>query len=414
MKASALGLSILLALQTGAQTPSLTPAQWREDLAYLARELPRRHKNLYHTVSKQTLDQRIADLDAEIPKLAPHEIVVRMRQLTALVGDGHTGLSLPPWFTVYPVAMVWFGRELRVTAGSPEYRNALGAKVIGIGNLTLDQAMARINTTHPSAAHENEWFVMATSPAMIRPEILHALGIIPSVTGPAAFKLEDDQGKQFTVDVVPVPAPQVVNGVFGFTGFVTVAAQQPLFRQQPGRQFWFTLLPDSQTVYVNWRSYRGLGDQARQLFALVDSVKPRRLVIDLRQNGGGDFFEGRRHMVEPVKKRLEVNQKDRLFVLVGRRTYSAAMVNAIDFRKETNATLVGEPIGERPNSYSENDELTLPNSRVVVSYSTRYYKFLDQDVPTVLPDMRIDPDWASFRAGRDPVLEWVESRPRGR
>jgi hypothetical protein len=99
-------------------------------------------------------------------------------------------------------------------------------------------------------------------------------------------------------------------------------------------------------------------------------------------------------------------------VLVGRRTYSAAMVTAIDFRKETSATLVGEPIGERPNSYSENDELTLPNSRVVVSYSTRYYTFLDQDVPAVLPDIRIDPDWASFRAGRDPVLEWVQSRPR--
>ena len=46
------------------------------------------------------------------------------------------------------------------------------------------------------------------------------------------------------------------------------------------------------------------------------------------------------------------------------------MVNAIDFRKETNAILVGEPIGERPNSYSENDEMTLPDSRLVVSYST--------------------------------------------
>jgi hypothetical protein len=56
------------------------------------------------------------------------------------------------------------------------------------------------------------------------------------------------------------------------------------------------------------------------------------------------------------------------------------MVNAIDFRNNTNAILVGEPIGERPNSYSENDEMTLPNSRLVVSYSTRYYKFVDEDV----------------------------------
>jgi hypothetical protein len=86
------------------------------------------------------------------------------------------------------------------------------------------------------------------------------------------------------------------------------------------------------------------------------------------------------------------------------------MANAIDFRKETNAILVGEPIGERPNSYSENDEMTLPNSRLVVSYSTRYYKFLDEDVPAVMPDKRIDPNWPDFKAGRDPVMDWILSQ----
>src|SRR5687767_15070890 len=109
--------------------------------------------------------------------------------------------------------------------------------------------------------------------------------------------------------------------------------------------------------------------------------------------------------------RSAINQKGRLFVVVGRATFSAAMVNAIDFRKQTNAILVGEPIGERPNSYSENDEMTLPNSRLVVSYSTRYYQFVDEDVPAVLPDERIDPSWADFRAGRDAVMDWILSRP---
>lgn len=92
------------------------------------------------------------------------------------------------------------------------------------------------------------------------------------------------------------------------------------------------------------------------------------------------------------------------------------MVNAIDFRKETNAILVGEPIGERPNSYSENDEMTLPNSRLVVSYSTRYYKFVDEDedVPAVMPDVMIEPSWSDFRAGRDAVLDWILTLPIAR
>jgi hypothetical protein len=48
----------------------------------------------------------------------------------------------------------------------------------------------------------------------------------------------------------------------------------------------------------------------------------------------------------------------------------------------------------------------------VVSYSTRYYRFVDQDVPAVQPDVRIDPDWEAFRAGRHHVVEWVLRQPR--
>ena len=203
--------------------------------------------------------------------------------------------------------------------------------------------------------------------------------------------------------------PPAVNGIVTL-GLVPVV-DPPLFRQKLGEPFWFTHLQDSQTTYANFKRYPSLKQNARDLFAAVDRNRPARLVIDLRQNGGGDFFEGREHLIEPIKKRPAINQKGRLFVVVGRATFSAAMVNAIDFRKETNAMLVGEPIGERPNSYSENDSMTLPNSRLVVSYSTRYYKFVDVDVPAVLPDERIDATWADFRAGRDAVMDWILSRP---
>ena len=101
-------------------------------------------------------------------------------------------------------------------------------------------------------------------------------------------------------------------------------------------------------MYVSFRGYDSLGENTRKLFQLIHSNPTKRLVIDIRQNGGGDFFEGRRHLIQPLKKQPALNQKGRLFVIIGRQTFSAAMVNAIDFRKETNAILVGEPIGERP------------------------------------------------------------------
>jgi len=190
---------------------------------------------------------------------------------------------------------------------------------------------------------------------------------------------------------------------------LSAAKSEPLSRQRPTERFWFTYLPESQTVYVSFRGYDSLGENARKLFQFVDSNPTRRLVIDMRQNGGGDFTKVRSSLIPGIKQRPAINKKGHLFVVIGRRTFSAAMTNAIDFRKETNAILVGEPAGERPNSYQENDEMKLPNSRLTVSYSTPYYKFLDEDVPAVMPDKRIDPNWTDYKAGRDPVLDWILS-----
>jgi hypothetical protein len=100
--------------------------------------------------------------------------------------------------------------------------------------------------------------------------------------------------------------------------------------------------------------------------------------------------------------------------IVGRGTISAAMVNAIELRKEFNATIVGEPTGSKPNNYSENDELTLPNSHARVSYSTRYYKLQDQDTPSPMPDKLIEPFWETYTAGHDSALEWILAQPLSR
>ena len=390
--------AVLLLAGTKEVKLGLPAQQWREDLRYFAKEMPKRHKNLYHAVSKEAFDQAVADLDAALPTLQPHQIVVRLQQIAALVGDGHTGVHLPDAFHRYPLGLWWFGSELRVTGAGREYEKALGARVVAIGGMPLDEVQKRVIRCFPSAENENAWYVLSTSPAfMIVAEVLQTLGVVPDL-GPASFTFEDDQGARFDLPIAPVEPP---------LRLVSAVENEPLFRQRMGEPFWFTYLPDSQTVYVAFRSYASLGENAKKLFQFLDANPVQRLVVDLRQNGGGDFKEGRQHVIEPIVKRPALNRKGHLFVVIGRRTFSAALANASHFRKETQAILVGEPIGERPNSYSENDELTLPNSKVVVSYSTRYYTFADEDVPALMPDQRIDPNWEDFKAGRDPVMDWI-------
>lgn len=124
-------------------------------------------------------------------------------------------------------------------------------------------------------------------------------------------------------------------------------------------------------------------------------------------NAGGDFDKGLKYVVNPIRRMSSINRSGHLFVLIGPRTFSAAMANAAHFRKRTKAILVGQPIGEKPNSYQEARDMILPNSRWAARYSIRFYRFVGGKENLIRPDQEITETWADFLAGRDPVMDWV-------
>ncbi len=213
------------------------------------------------------------------------------------------------------------------------------------------------------------------------------------------YTLMGDGGKKFTVSFQAIPPG-------GQVTWVNLVKTPPLRQQNPGQDFWYVYLPDSHTFYCNFRGYQRLDQNATALLNQVKDKNPDKLVIDLRQNSGGDYSQGLTYLIDPIRNLSKVNRRGHLFVLIGTNTFSAAMSNAAQFR-QTAALLVGEPIGERPNSYQEAREMRLPNSKLVVRYSTQYYKFAEGDENIIRPDHEVVPTWEDYEAGRDPVLDWV-------
>jgi hypothetical protein len=144
-------------------------------------------------------------------------------------------------------------------------------------------------------------------------------------------------------------------------------------------------------------------ESMQQILKFIDSNNVNKIVIDLRINPGGNFESGRRLIAE-LKKR---QKNGKTYVLIGRRTGSAAVVNAMDMQKDLNAVLVGEPTGEKPNTYGDLEFMYLPNSGLSLGYSSNYYKFRDKEEDALMPDYLIVPNWEDYANGRDATLEWI-------
>jgi C-terminal processing protease CtpA/Prc len=142
-----------------------------------------------------------------------------------------------------------------------------------------------------------------------------------------------------------------------------------------------------------------------EVFSLIDQHEGARLVLDLRFNGGGNEAV-LTPFIKAIQARPSLNTSDRLFVIIGRGTYSSALQNAITLGNETNAVLVGEPTGGKPNHYGEVRRFKLPNVGLLVQYSTRYWlNDPKSDPPTLKPDLPAQVTFADLLAGGDPALE---------
>lgn len=393
-----IGLAVPLFAATPKPSPMTpaTKAQWMEDIDYFEREITKRHVNAFHTVTPEAFRAAVAALKAGSATATDDALLVGVMQLCAMIGDGHTGVRLPSNIHQYPIAIVTIEGSYRVVRAAGPAAPLVGGKLTKIDDVPIDEAVTRIHAVIARA--ETDILVSAFTPVWFSiAEVMHGLGITKQAQT-ARFTVVLEDGTERSADVAVTAGAEKPE-------WKTAAATMPLYRQQPEESFWFTWLEDTATVYVSFRRYDDIKAKARELWEFVDSHPVKKIAIDLRQNGGGDFNVGRKNLVDPLAKRPNL----RGYVIIGARTFSAAMKNAIDFRTVAHATLVGETIGEKPNSYSENDEITLPHTRIVVSYSTKYYKFLPDD-GLVTPDKPIQPSWADWVAGRDPVLDWIRAQ----
>jgi hypothetical protein len=386
--------------------------RWRYDLDYLVRRMEKVHFNLYAKVSKEAFSEAVNDLKSRITSLKDEEIAVGIQRILALVGDGHTILMWrlhdEPLFR-YPVELYLFKEGLYVRAAAPQYGAIVGGKVLKIGNASAEAALAAVA---PLCSRDNDMGVKMQSPIFLtNPAVLSYLRIASDMTG-VALVIEKLGGEKTMVDLKPTPVNQRSMKKF-VRANRNASVPEPISFKNNDDSFWFEYLPQRKLVYFQ---FNAVADKPKEtlekfcgrLFHFIDENPVESLIIDMRNNGGGNNTLNR-PLVHGLIRCDKVNRPGHLFVLVGRRTFSAAMNCSVDIERNTNAIFVGEPTGSSPNFVGETTILRLPCNGLRLSCSSLYWQ---SSTPTdrrtwIPPELVAEPSFELFAANRDPGLDAI-------
>lgn len=387
---------------------------WRADLAVLTREVKRRAYDPFRQVAEADFDAAAATLSTAVPRLTDAQIVVELHRLLARLGDGHAGIEVPDTYPQLhqslPLQLYLFEEGLFVTAAAPEQAHLLGAQLHAFDGRPVAEVLAAVD---PLISRDNAYGPRHHAPTFLRRlPYLHALGLAAEPDR-VELSVQDLDGGSRTVevgatagratDLLPSPA-----GWHWLPG--TLSQPLPYYLRHCGVPYWFDHLPEHHTVYCQLNSLLELPEDRldehfRRLFDLVSAQPVEKLVLDLRFNGGGNTF-----LAMPLLHRIianeRINQRGRLFVIIGRRTFSAAQNTATLLDRHTEALFVGEPSGSRPTFIGETIPFPLPYSGLRANVSDLLWQTswpMDHRA-WLAPDLYTPPTFEAYRHNRDPAL----------
>lgn len=365
-----------LALFGDTAQPDLTREEaWVQDLSYLEKRINELLYTPNKAISKADLSKEIQVIKANIATLSDEQIVVKIMEVFGSLGSGHN-MILPTSpnkgaLKKLPVQFYQFNDGLFIVDAEENFEKWIGYKVDLIGKTPIADALQKTNTVN---ARDNDMQILWLGPYYLGlPDILKGLGIIED-ENLVNLTLSDTKGEVEKVIMNPVP--------WSFTGLPVLPKlktdNQPLFLSKTEDYYWSKALPGHQAMYVQFN----LVQQKNELSLLDFNLKLREeitqnnsqnLILDLRFNSGGNGA-----IVPPMLKTLiefeVMNPDGKIFVLMGRGTFSAAQNLLTAITNFTNAILVGEPSGSGPTFIGESGWFKLPYSGLMGIVASQFHQ----------------------------------------
>ena len=411
----------------GAMDPAWVE-KWEEDLAAAQEALRDKHPSPFDHLSPEEMEAEFDQLAKRLPELDHREVIVDLARIVARVEDGHTRLTLPlapgldfmqghseterpslpeMEFHQYPLRIGLDHQGIWIQATSGVNQQLLGGRLIAIDGHSAKEVVELVS---PTIQRDNEMQVMQHLPMhLVLAELLHARGVTDNAER-ATFTIEARDGTVEKIELAKVPEDAALDWV---TAGPRTGDSTPLAQQRNEENFWFTYLEPQHLFYLQFNTVYDTDDEtirqfSERLSAVLDKHSESALIIDLRQNRGGN-----QSLSLPLLHAVigsPQNRAGRLFTIAGRTTFSAAMTFSLQLEKHTQTLFVGEPTGSKPNHYGDSRKTLLPNSNVTLRISSLYWQWSPRDTrPWIAPHIEAPPTREAELAGDDPALARILS-----
>lgn len=405
-------LLAMVALASSAQARPSARSTLAQDVRDLGAAIEQTHPDPFRSVSRQRFESEVNALAGRASGIPRDGLLVGVLRVIALLGprNGHTGLfpgdpSHARELHLYPLRLYEFADGLYVVDAVD--RSLVRDKVVAIEGLALAQVLERVE---PLVPRDNDSNLRGLAPHfLLTAEVLAGLGVADGAQS-ADFTFERPDGQRVDVSLAAVRALQYVSRfadpIFGHYPSILPRAAKPLYLSGSARPMWVRTLARGRAVYLGFNSVRRptpsfLGKLGR----LVRGPKVRRVIVDVRLNGGGDNTTYG-SLVDLLASR-HVNKRGRLYLLTGRATFSAAANFAAETDRYTRAIIVGEPTGGGVETYGDTSAVAMPTAGWTVHVAARYHERKNGPRDrrlAVEPAVRVELTSAQYFSGLDPVL----------
>ena len=380
-------------------------SKWIKDLNYVQEALPKKHANLFFKVSKEQFENQINQLKKSVNNLNDDEIIDEIYKIVASVGDGHTKVERE-FSRSYPFQFYYFKDSIYAINTIEEYKEVLNCELVKINGQDIKMIEDKLSSL---ISQENDVTIKKVLPNYLsKPEILHGVKIIEDIDSIINFTFKDRNGKTFDLKV---EALDTLDNGKKFVISREYDETYPLYMQKSDFKYWYEYLEKDKVLYLKYNACSedekagSLEDFNNEVLNFMQNNQFDKFVIDIRNNSGGG--DNRLNEIIEGIKNSNLNDEKRFFVIVGRPTFSAAIVDAVKWRSETNAVFVGEPTSGKPNHYGAVRNFLLPNSNLKIQYSTTYAKTSDDERDSFIPDKTIELSIDDYVNKKDPVLDYI-------